>query len=258
MLPTYLFNSWGEIRSSILSSKHLCILLDFDGTLAPIMKRPDVVQLPPATKETLRELSDGKRCFIGVVSGRALSDVKNRVGLNGIFYAGNHGLEIEGPNIKFTPPVNADILYALQEVRDSLQSILGEIEGVFIEDKGLTLSVHYRLLPEDKVEWVFQRIYGAAEQWDCLTFSQGDKIIEVRPAVDWNKGNAAEFIIRTVNCNALPIFIGDDVTDEDAFRKMKNGLAVAVMCKPRQTSAKYYLRNPLEVNTLLRKITEII
>ncbi len=258
VLPKYLFGKWTDIASTIKASKFLCILLDFDGTLTPIVERPEMASLPSETKELLRLISNDLRCCVGVISGRTLTDVKRRVGLSNVFYAGNHGLEVEGPSMKFVYPMALKMSRTIHEMAESLESCLKDIEGVIVEDKVLTASVHYRLVPDDKIRLIERRVYKEVSRWEQVTVAKGKKVLEVKPIVNWNKGNAVKLILLSVGWKSLPIFVGDDETDEDAFQGIRDGITIAVMSRPTQTHAKYYLKDSIEVQSLLRKIAGII
>ena len=157
----HLFKSWESFSSDIRAAPHILLFSDYDGTLTPIVSRPDEAVLPPIVRETLHTLAEKPTFSIGIISGRSLSEVKALVGIEGIYYAGNHGLEIEGPGLKF---INLAAKAAQAEIKDmawQFSAKLGSTEGVIVEDKGLSLSIHYRLVRKDeesRVAKIFHQI----------------------------------------------------------------------------------------------------
>jgi trehalose 6-phosphate phosphatase len=239
---------------------HLLLGLDFDGTIAPIVPRPEDAELLPDAGTVLRSLARRADTWIAILSGRALADIAQRVQLEGAFYAGNHGLEIGGPGVHRVHERAADSLALMAEISGQLQQELLAVPGAQLEDKGLTLSVHYRRAPDEQAARQTREI---VEQM-CAPFSQlrvthGKKIVEVRPAVDWDKGEALRFLRDTVASGepaAPTVFIGDDRTDEDAFRQVGprgHGIIVADPV-PAQTDAHAFLRSPAEVVEFLRRL----
>jgi trehalose 6-phosphate phosphatase len=257
MSPKYLFDEWPKVEFLVSTSVAVCLMLDFDGTLTPIVERPEMAALPLRTRGLLSILSGKERCSVAIISGRALKDLRRLVDLRNVYYAGNHGLEIEGPHLKFVHPMAKDMAKSIRKISKFLRNNLCEVEGVLIEDKGLTLSVHYRLVPQKEIIRVKNLVGDEVGKWQNLKLTKGKKVLEVRPVMDWNKGKAVEFILKRVEQGSLPVFIGDDETDQDAFRKIRSGLSIAVMNEPTQTHASYYLRNTLEVQSLLERINDL-
>ena len=140
----HLFDAWDKVAHRLKSAEHVLLLVDFDGTLTPIVDRPELTVLPAETRGLLRALVRNPRYTVGIVSGRAMADLKDKVNVEGIIYAGNHGLEIEGFGSSFLEPVAEEMRPFLQMLYRALSATLRGIKGAFVEDKGLTLSVHYR------------------------------------------------------------------------------------------------------------------
>ena len=138
----YLFDVWNKVSQRLKSAKHVLFLSDLDGTLTPIMDRPELATLAPETRKMLRALAKNKRYTVGIVSGRALTDLKRTVDVEGIIYAGNHGLEIEGFGSDFLEPIAEEMRPFFQILTQVLSATFRGNKGVFVEDKGLTLSVH--------------------------------------------------------------------------------------------------------------------
>jgi trehalose 6-phosphate phosphatase len=211
--------------------------LDFDGTLAPIVRRPDDAALPAATEPLLRALAARSDTHVALVSGRSLHDLRRRVGIDGVYYAGNHGLEIEGPGVARVHPDAEAAVARLGRMARLLEQRLGDRPGVIVEDKGLTLSVHYRMVDDDgDAARVRADVHAVCAGARGLRLTEGKKVVEVRPDVDWHKGRALRFLRETLvppGSGAPTLFIGDDRTDEDAFREVgDDGCAIVVGDSP--------------------------
>ena len=178
--------------------------------------------------------------------------------------AGNHGLEIEGPGLSLVNPVAEEVKPVFRLLAKVLSKALGEIRGVLVEDKGLTLSVHYRLVAEDKtdeVKNIFERVTAVARSLGKIRTTSGKKVYEVRPPVAWDKGKAIKLLLdkyQRPRGEVLPIFLGDDLTDEDGFKVINDygGLSVFVGEESGDTAARYFLRSPAEVEELLGLLLE--
>jgi trehalose-phosphatase len=263
----HLFSDWNRIKKSV-SQAFLYLFLDYDGTLAPIVDRPYMATMPWRTRKIISELSAMKSCKVAVISGRLLSDVIKRVGIRGIVYAGNHGLEIKGPKIAFRSPLSAGYRVILTKIRSELRKKLKGIKGARIEDKGLSLSFHFRLVSEDDMplaKALFYETIIVHEVRGRIKVRPGKKIFEIRPAVDWDKGDVVlwllarqTFAMSETSRKPFPVYIGDDVTDEDAFEALKNkGMTVRVG-RYNKTTARYYLRNPGEVTEFLGRLAGVL
>jgi trehalose 6-phosphate phosphatase len=246
-----------------LRAGRLLVAVDFDGTLAPIVPRPDEAALPSAARVALQRLARRHDTDLAIVSGRALEDLRPRIGIAGIYYAGNHGLEIEGPGLQEIHQEAALARPRISACAAKLRTGLAQEQGVSLEDKGLTLSIHYRLAPdpaaEDRIRGLVQRCAAALPG---LRTTEGKKVIEVRPAVEWDKGRALRFLLDILDAGsatATPaLFVGDDRTDEDAFRALRgrgDGIVVAP-APPPGTAATAYLSSPEQVATLLEALAE--
>jgi trehalose-phosphatase len=205
---------------------------------------------------------------ISAISGRAISDLKNLIQVNGIIYAGNHGMEIEGPGINYLYPLSKDVEVIFRTLYRVLDRVLSGIPGVIIEDKGLTFSVHYRQVDRNQVQEVkniFDHSVGGLSAANKVKITTGKEVLEVRPAIDWNKGKAVKLLMkRSGNAsgknNVVPIYLGDDLTDEDAFgqiNKYNSGITVFVGNSSQVTRAHYYLNSPDEVALFLKRTLEL-
>jgi trehalose 6-phosphate phosphatase len=232
----------------------MVLLLDFDGTLAPIVDRPELAAMPELTRRALERLMARPGVQVAVVSGRGLADVRDLAAIPGIAYAGNHGMEIHGPGIERIHPEAAAARPVLERAAAELGDALAAIPGAFVEDKVLTLSVHHRLTPRDRVAEVHGIVRRIAEPLQGVHLTEGKEVLEVRPNVDWNKGKAVLFLLEQMRPpSGTPIlYFGDDRTDEDAFRALADFSASAegVLVSddpPAHTAATSFVRAPAEV-----------
>lgn len=261
----HLFDSWNEIEP-LLSGKHIFLFLDYDGTLTPITDLPESARLTNRMKKILNELITVEYVSLSVVSGRSLEQLKNFIGIPGLLYVGNHGFEIEGAGIQHTHPGAVEAKEFMQEIVDILETAFKSIQGVFIENKTLTLSIHYRQVSEDKVDrmrMIFLKTIHPFLNKAQVVFTEGKKVLEVRPALAWNKGTAVTWLYgRSLAANPsrhmLPVYIGDDRTDESALNAMKGcGLGVKVSENIPDSHARYFLRNPDEVYDFLIRVQKL-
>ena len=236
----------------VAAAGRILLFLDFDGTLAPIAAKPEDARAPEGTLAALRALSEDGGVTLAFISGRSLADLRGRVGVTGAIYAGNHGLEIEGRGLDFVHAGAASARLRMQNIEQELRARLAGVPGVVIENKGLTLSVHYRRVPVDD----FGRVAAAVQDVlalhsDCLEQTMGRKVFEFRPSNGWTKGSAAEWIQQRVGPDALAIYIGDDQTDEDAFRALKGAVTIHTG-ESKRTAAAYRLDGPDAVAGFLK------
>lgn len=223
------------------AGRRLAFFLDYDGTLTPIVERPEDAVLPQATREVLRRVA--RRHPLAIVSGRDLEDVRARVGLEDVHYAGCHGFEIAGPRGSRVHEAAAAAAPQLGAAADLVAHDTRGIPGVQLERKRFTLAVHYRRAPEARAHDVHQAVLRAQARHPALRVTSGKKVYELQPDVDWDKGRAVQWLIETLGLeDALPVYVGDDVTDEDAFRALADrGIGIAVQEAPQPTAARYAL-----------------
>jgi len=263
----HFFTAWENIGGRIREARRILIVFDFDGTLTPIMDTPEIVELSEDMRELLRNLSKHRAYTVAIVSGRALNDIQNKVGIPGIIYAGNHGLEIAGPNMSFVHPIAEEIRPVLRIMGLILKKTLGKIKGAAVEDKGITLTIHYRLAGENELERIRNAVtntVGLAEELGKVKTTNGKKVLEVKPDVPWDKGKAVQYIMKRQarggrESGVLPIYMGDDLTDEDAFKFVENygGITVYVGEENNRSIASYYLRSTKEVEDSIRRLLSL-
>ncbi len=260
----YLFNAWDKVRSMIRDADHVLLLFDYDGTLTPIVERPEMADLSEETRKLLRTLAKRPGYTVGIISGRALADLKSKVRLENIVYAGNHGLEVEGFGSNYFDPVAEEIRPFLQLLGNVLSATFRGIRGAFVENKGLTLSVHYRTVDEadeETVADIVRKVTDPLHSTGRIRVTQGKKVYEIRPPVDWDKGKAISWLLgkcRNIKKKGkiLPIYLGDDLTDEDGFRAVEknNGVSILVSDELRQSLAGYFVKSPEEVVEFLKML----
>ena len=236
------------------------LFLDYDGTLTPIVKRPGMAELSRPRRNLLRKLARSPHFLVAIVSGRMLSDITKRVGIKGIYYVGNHGFEVTGPKLKFTHPKAKTAKPILRKIKKELSRRLRDVKGIIIEDKILTMSLHYRLVRRsdtEKVKRAFQNIVRPFRRAKKIRITRGKKVFEIRPNAKWNKGEAVLWLLKKIGGRKkfIPVYIGDDTTDEDAFRALKRKGPTFRVGKTGKTLARYRIKNVRQVYQLLKLLS---
>jgi len=242
--------------------------LDYDGTLAPMVADPAAARLPKGVSKLLRKLSD--RHPTAIVSGRSLEKLQEWVKVRGLYFAGSHGFEIVGPNGSSLNYTVASQL--LPEIRDALRLLhaqLAQVPGAQLEDNKYALSVHTRNVSRADLPRLDALVQSVLEEQPLLRRSEGKHVIELKPQVNWNKGRAVEWLLKSMceqlglpsgkedrNATAMPIYIGDDVADEDAFAELNQGRGVPIVVRQtaplrNETAAEFYLRDTTQVAEFL-------
>ncbi|XP_054796528.1 probable trehalose-phosphate phosphatase 1 isoform X2 [Prosopis cineraria] len=263
--PILSYDSWMARHPSALrsfdrlmkaaSGKDMVVFLDYDGTLSPIVNDPDCAFMSEEMRAAVCEVA--KNFPTAIISGRSRDKVKGFVKLNNVYYAGSHGMDIMAPSmparssdgdhynmaldttkdngVPFQPAKK--FLPAIREILKVLENEIKGIQGARIEDNGFCISVHFRQVQE--------------------------KVLEIRPSIEWNKGHALEYFLDTLglssSSNILPVYIGDDRTDEDAFKVIQErgqGYPIIVSSIPKDTRALYSLRDPSEVLIFLSRLAK--
>lgn len=256
----HLFEDWETIQTRIQEAQNLFLFLDYDGTLTPIVSRPEIAYCPFEVRDHLGKLRNLPGVYLAIISGRSLEDVREKVGVSGIIYVGNHGLEIEnlvGRHKKTLAPVRKG---ELKRITQNLQNSLKKIPGILFEDKGPILSVHCRNVPQKFLSQVPRVVEAELQQWkNRWETASGKMVLEIRPKMDFNKGTAVRELIKIFPSPGLfPIYLGDDQTDEDAFRVMKKqGISVYVGPGTSLSEADFFLQSPDEVQEFLFRCQEV-
>jgi trehalose 6-phosphate phosphatase len=227
----------------------LVFFFDFDGTLAEIVPTPEEAGLKPIAKHVIEELA--RRFPVGIISGRKLDELRSLVGIKGIFYSGNHGVEIEGPGLKFVEPNSAKSSGYITSLGKKIEKVLRPYRPR-INSKKYSVSIHYRTLEPAKVKPLLaelDKIISEPLKSRRIDVFHGKKVVEIKAPVDWDKGNAIELIMKKVGRPGTPVFFGDDTTDEFGFRKVNalGGISVFVGGHRRKTNAKYRVGSPPEL-----------
>jgi trehalose-phosphatase len=243
-----------------LKGKQLAVCLDYDGTLTPIVDRPDLALLSDRMRQTLARLA--KVATVAVVSGRDLKDIRRLVSVDGLYYSGSHGFEIAGPD-QAAPASEHGAAYLplLDKAEQALRSGLQDIDRILVERKRLSVAVLYRLVAEAdhaKVKKITDEVTAAHPG---LRRTIGKMVYDLQPDIDWHKGKAVATLLSSLGLDGddvLPIYIGDDVTDEDAFRELREkGLGIVVRGSRRSTYATLSLADTEEVQAFLKALMQL-
>ncbi len=259
MLPSALAG-WDGIAAR-LDGRRPALFLDFDGTLSPLVARPDLAVLPAAAREVLGRLA--QRFPVVIVSGRGREDVAGRVGLPDLVYAGSHGFDIAGPG-QLRLEVGEGVPERIERAAGRLRHELEDVAGVIVEPKRFSVSVHFRLADAADVPRIERAVDAALAAEPGLRKAHGKMLFELRPDLDWDKGRALLWLLGELGLegpDVLPFYLGDDLTDEDAFRALR-GRGVGILVgdvgvaaeEPRETAAAYQLRDPAEVVAWLERL----
>ncbi|KAL6841957.1 hypothetical protein ACP4OV_028469 [Aristida adscensionis] len=249
--------------------KQIVMFLDYDGTLSPIVRDPDTAVMTDEMREAVRGVAE--HFPTAIVSGRCRDKVFNFVKLAELYYAGSHGMDIKGPTAQskhtkakaeavLCQPAS-EFLPVIEEVYRELTAMTESIPGARVEHNKFCLSVHFRCVQEEKWDDLDDQVRSVLKEYPDLRLTKGRKVLEIRPSIKWDKGNALQFLLECLGFadsnNVFPIYIGDDRTDEDAFKVLRNmgqGIGILVTKIPKETSASYSLREPSEVKEFLRKL----
>ncbi|XP_073117414.1 probable trehalose-phosphate phosphatase 6 [Elaeis guineensis] len=251
--------------------KQIVMFLDYDGTLSPIVDDPDRAFMSENMRAAVREVA---RSFpTAIVSGRCRDKVYSFVQLRELYYAGSHGMDIKGPAkqpkhtkakakaLLFQPA--SEFLPMIDEVYEALVKKTESTPGAKVENNKFCVSVHFRCVDEKKWSILAEQVRLVLKDYPRLRLTQGRKVLEIRPTIKWDKGKALEFLLESLgfaDCNdVFPIYIGDDRTDEDAFKVLRDrgqGIGILVSKFPKETSACYSLREPAEVMNFLHCLVE--
>src|ERR1700759_2959901 len=245
----------------LITERQPAVFYDFDGTLSEIVEDPGSARLVDGAADALTSLSAA--CPVAILSGRDLTDVRERIGLPGLWYAGSHGFELTGPDVTHHQnPEAATSIPVLAGAATDLADQLGHIPGVVVEHKRFGVAVHYRNAARDRVGEVTAAVRSAGRRAG-LRVTTGREVIELRPDVDWEKGKTLPGVLDYTRDNEgggplLPIYLGDDITDEDAFDAVADdGVAILVRHSDdgdRATAAHYGLDDPDQVREFTERL----
>ncbi len=255
MLPSAL----KHVQEIARRSGRPAIFLDYDGTLTPIVSHPEKALLSDSMRQALQSLV--MQAPVAILSGRDLDDIRQRVNIGAIVYAGSHGFDIAGPR-GLRKEMATELLPRLDMIEKQLGKQLAGIPGARVERKRFSIAAHYRNVNESDVPKVERAVSEVARGHRELRKMDGKKVYELLPDIDWNKGKAVLWLLETLGlerAKVRPIYIGDDRTDEDAFRALgQRGMGILVNEQPRPTAASYSLKDPTEVEGFLRELVAIL
>lgn len=209
-----------DLASRLASADGLLLGVDFDGTLTTVTEDPDDTEITATNRRALRQLANTRTVRIAVVSGRALSDLRERIGIDRIIYAGNHGLELRRDGTTTVPPAVEQNRPIIQDLIGILETRLTDVDGCIIEDKGVTTAIHYRQVADERESEVRKTVKSVVSERapDSVQVRTGKAVLELLPAIPLDKG----MIIRQLTDDVAPgwftMYVGDDTTDEDAFQ----------------------------------------
>ncbi|KAF5457704.1 hypothetical protein F2P56_021786 [Juglans regia] len=283
------YNAWMAKYPSAIASfeqianhakgKRIALFLDYDGTLSPIVDNPECAFMSDAMRANVKKVA--KYFPTAIISGRSREKVYEFVRLTELYYAGSHGMDIMGPvrehisndlpncirsmdeqgkEVNLFQPAG-EFLPVIEEVFRSLVQCTKDIVGAKVENNKFCVSVHYRNVDEKSWTVVAQRVHDVLKDYAHLRLTHGRKVLEVRPVINWDKGKAVTFLLESLglsHCDdVLPIYVGDDRTDEDAFKVLREGnrgYGILVGSAPKESNAAYSLRDPLEVMEFLKSL----
>jgi trehalose-phosphatase len=261
-MPRFLLNQNGQVNSDLIKllgiRNRIILFLDYDGTVTPIKKRPYLAVLSPNTKELLMNLRKCEDLSLFIITGRENNDIKEIIGIKDINIISNHGLQFNYHNKLWVHPETKHYTSTIKKVSSLINDILPRFPNTFIEDKKLSFTVHFRNTDKNSVPELKKTIVDVMQPYqEKLKILKGKKIIEIRPNIEWDKGRA---VLKMLNILKLKekkyicVYIGDDRTDENAFKVLnKNEITIHVGTNKR-TQAKYYLRSTKEVYKFLEEI----
>lgn len=254
--------SWEEL-AGILRQRRPAVFLDFDGTLSEIVADPDAAVLVDGAAAALERLAH--RCPVAVVSGRDLRDVRRRVGLDEIWYAGSHGFELAGPGGRHHEHEAAHAaLPALEHAEATLKARLADVPGALVDSKRFAVAVHHRNVDADRVDEVTAVVHEAGAEDDRLRVTGGRKVTELRPDIDWDKGRALRWLLDQIvdTGDVTPVYAGDDLTDEDALEAVqRTGIGIVVRHDEggeRRSDAHVAVDSPEQLRDFLDRLADLL
>ncbi|XP_047337936.1 probable trehalose-phosphate phosphatase F [Impatiens glandulifera] len=266
-------NSFQHIMDQA-GSKKVVIFLDYDGTLSPIVDDPDRAFISDNMRNAVRNVA--KYFLTAIISGRRRDKVHDLVGLSELYYAGSHGMDImvpvndklpaeestnqQGREVNLFQPAR-EFIPMIDEVFRTFVTNTKSIKGAKVENHKFCASIHYRNVDEKSWQVMAQCVYDILKEYPRLRLTHGRKVLEVRPAISWDKGKAVEFMLESLGCSqtddVLALYIGDDKTDEDAFKILRErnlGYGILVSPNPKESSASFSLKDPSEVEQFLESL----
>ncbi|CAN0901863.1 Probable trehalose-phosphate phosphatase 4 [Linum grandiflorum] len=257
--------------------KKIIVFLDYDGTLSPIVDDPNLAFMSEEMRAAVREVA---KCFpTAIISGRSIDKVKDFVQLSNVYYAGSHGMDImapprpvkscdghsptlvmdkKGTEVLFQPAKR--FLPTIEKILKELEEETAKVKGARVEDNRFCVSVHFRQVDDEDYPSLEEKVKSVLAKYADFHLCWGKKVMEIRPTIEWDKGHAVEYFLETLglsNSDVIPVYIGDDRTDEDAFKVIQQrgtGYPIIVTSCPKETKASHSLVDPSEVLTFLLRL----
>ena len=259
----YLFDKLDEIEQKVKASEKVFLGMDHDGTVSEIITTLADARMTYSMRETIKNLRDNPNIYVAMISGRILRELKDVAKIEDIYYAGNHGFEIEGPYYKNVFN-DKEALENIANITEKETRKFENVEGVWFEKKIFTTSFHYRGVPPEKQESVRQEIFDALSQYDNVRIVEGKMLFNIRPIADINKGQAFITIAKHLykddwRKHLTGIYIGDDNSDEDALKILEDkDIGIVVNPNPPEhTNAGYYVNKVKEIEDFLKWLNEV-
>lgn len=248
---------WPALRARVRGARKALVLLDFDGTLSKIVHDPARARLLPGIRFLLRRLAALPRARVAVLSGRSISSLKSGLDMKRLYLGGNHGLQMKGPDLEFDHPRARALTPLLRAVAGDIRRHIESVPGARIEDKGVSLSLHFRSVRPVHIP-LFRRIVSRFRSRTArfpLRWRTGKKVWEIVPGVPWHKGEAALHLRRHLG-HPLAIAVGDDETDEDMFRALSPDAITVRIGYKAGSAARYYLNRQRDIVRFLRAVLD--
>jgi trehalose 6-phosphate phosphatase len=244
------FRGWSKIRARLRAAKRWAFFLDFDGTLVNLRPRPGDVRMPRAAKLGLKRLVGHENTHVVIVSGRKRADVRERVSVGGLQYFGVHGGERDGLSVT----LSAKSKHALEGAKRAAQRELQAIPGIWIQDKELSIAIHYRESDRNSALFAGEFLSSLVEPWaDALHVLNGSRVWEILPQEIPGKFTVVDEVLGAHRATTAVVYIGNDGTDEVAFAALPHDITIRVGRDP-ETQARYFVRTPAEVLRLLARM----
>lgn len=246
---TDFFDAWPLLQERAASADRLLVMLDFDGTLAPIVPRPEDARIPPATRETLEELARSEQVVLAFVSGREISDVRRLVGIAPAHYFGSHGRQRLRPGDEQVE-VDERCSDTINAACGRLEQELSGISGFAVENKQVSAAVHYRNVAAGLHDELAAVVRGVIASMPTLRMSAGKKVFDITPLDGIDKGTATQQLLR--EAGGLALYFGDDTTDEAAFARLPSDAVTVFVGPPNaESAARYRVSDPEAVGRSL-------
>ena len=245
----HLFDYWRQVSARLRAARAVALFLDFDGTLARLRPRPEDARLSYTTRRAMARLAGNSRVRVCVITGRKLTDILIRAGVPKVRYLGLHGWDSRG-----RAPLKLEVRETLDRAKRHLADQIADLPGIRIEDKGPVFAVHYRGAADRQVGLARASVRTMMAPVSTeLRVLEGKYAWEILPKIIGDKGTAVQRELNRFSRHALPVYIGDDRTDEPAFAALPNGITIRVGRRT-LTRAKFQLRDTAEVLKFLEKL----